>query len=71
MEEVREFLRVKQRLRGVRLALFKFFLVGSSEAPVLEVPFNHLSDLHDAMAKSRFVEGRMVEIMGMPRLAAC
>lgn len=44
------------------MALFKFFLVGSSEAPVLEVPFDHLSDLHHAMARSRFVEGRMVEI---------
>lgn len=49
---------------GVKLAQFKFFMVGSAEAPILEVPFDRLSDLHDAMVRTRFVEGRMVEING-------
>lgn len=48
------------------MALFKFFLIGSSETPLLDVPFEHLSDLHHAMECSRFVEGHMVAVNGEP-----
>lgn len=48
------------------MALFKFFLIGSAETPILDVPFEHLNELHCAMERSRFVEGRMVEVNGEP-----
>ena len=46
------------------MARFKFCLIGSSQAPVLELPMADVSELHDALSVSKYVEGRMVEIDG-------
>lgn len=46
------------------MSRFKFFLIGTNEAPVLELPVVDLHELHQKMQRSRFVEGRMVEING-------
>lgn len=43
---------------------FKFCLVGSPQAPILELPMVDVSELHVALARSKYVEGRMVEIDG-------
>lgn len=46
------------------MAAFKFFLVGTNEAPVLEVEADTLAQLSEIAARSRFIEGRMVEVDG-------
>ena len=51
-------------LRGKFVALFKFFMTGTSEAPVLDLPVNNLSELHAHANRARFLEGEMVEIDG-------
>jgi len=51
------------------MARFKFCLVGSSQAPVLELPMRDVSELHAALSVSKFVEGLMVEIDG--EVTAC
>ena len=44
------------------MARFKFCLVGSPQAPVLELPVEDLTHLHARLAAAKFVEGRMVAI---------
>lgn len=46
------------------MARFKFFLVGTTEAPVLEVEADTLRELGEMATRHRFVEGRMIEING-------
>lgn len=48
------------------MARFKFCLIGSSQAPVLELPATDVGDLHQMIERARFVAGRMVEIDGEP-----
>lgn len=43
---------------------FKFCLMGSAQAPVLELALADLSALHAALLRSKYVEGRMVEVGG-------
>ena len=43
------------------MARFKFYLIGSSDAPVLDVEAHDLTALNDAMSRNRFIEGRMAE----------
>jgi hypothetical protein len=49
---------------GGVMARFKFFLIGTTEAPVVEVEADSLRDLGEMAMRHRFVEGRMVEING-------
>jgi hypothetical protein len=49
---------------GGLMARFKFFLVGTTEAPVLEVEADTLRELGEMATRHRFVEGRMIEING-------
>lgn len=46
------------------MARFKFFLVGTNEAPVVEVEASTLQRLGEDLSRTRFVEGRMIEING-------
>lgn len=46
------------------MARFKFFLIGTNEAPVLETDAASLSQLNLALSHSRFIEARMIEIDG-------
>lgn len=48
------------------MARFEFCLIGTSQRPVLEIDARDVGDLHDAMARARFIEGRMVQIEGEP-----
>ena len=43
------------------MARFKFYMSGSAQPLVLEVGPRDISELHDAMARSRFVQGEIVE----------
>jgi hypothetical protein len=43
---------------------YKFFMIGTTEAPVLEVDAADLVELGEMAMRSRFVVGRMVEING-------
>ena len=43
------------------MARFKFYLIGSCDAPVLDVDAVDLHDLHRQMSCDRFVAGHMVE----------
>lgn len=45
---------------------FKFCLIGSTQHPVLELEAKDVGDLHHAIARARYVEGRLVEIGGEP-----
>lgn len=43
------------------MALFRFVVVGSSQQPVMDVDGVHdIAELHTLIARSRFVEGRLV-----------
>ena len=46
------------------MARFKFCLVGSPQTPIVEVDVHDLHHLHEIMSRSRFVEGRIVEVDG-------
>lgn len=41
------------------MARFKFFLIGSCDTPVLELPMADVGHLHDAISRARFIEGEM------------
>lgn len=43
---------------------FRFCMIGTSQQPVIEMPVGSLTELHELMDRSRFVEGRMVEVDG-------
>jgi hypothetical protein len=43
---------------------FKLCLVGSHQAPILEIGVSGIGELHDQLERSRHVLGRMVEIDG-------
>ena len=46
------------------MARFQFFLVGTSQSPVVEVGYKDLRELHEAIEHSRFLHGQLVEIEG-------
>lgn len=46
------------------MARFKFFLIGTNEAPVLEMEATSLRALNEDLSRNRFIEGHMVEING-------
>jgi len=46
------------------MARFKFFLIGTNEAPVLEMEATSLRQLNEDVSRNRFIEGHMVEING-------
>jgi hypothetical protein len=46
------------------MARFKFFLIGTTEAPILEVEADTLRQLGEMAMRNRFIEGHMVEING-------
>jgi hypothetical protein len=52
------------------MALYKFFLIGTNEAPVVEVEVDTLRELGESAIRNRFIEGRMVEIDGQARACA-
>jgi hypothetical protein len=43
------------------MARFKFYLIGSSDAPVLDVEAADLRALNHQMSSCRFIEGHMAE----------
>jgi hypothetical protein len=43
------------------MARFKFYLIGSSDAPVLDVEAADLRELNQQMSSCRFIEGHMAE----------
>lgn len=45
---------------------FRFCLVGTPQSPVLELEARDVRELHHSLARTRFIEGRMVEIDGEP-----
>lgn len=45
---------------------FKFCLIGSPQAPILELHARNVCELHHSLGCSRYIEGRMVEIEGEP-----
>lgn len=46
------------------MAQFRFFLVGSSQAPLVEVEHQDLGELYETITRCRFLQGRLVEIDG-------
>jgi hypothetical protein len=46
------------------MARFRFSLVGTPQRPILDIAVRDLGELHHALARARFIEGRMVEIDG-------
>ena len=46
------------------MARFRLFLMGTTQAPVLDVVASNLYELNKAMEHRRFLEGQMVEIDG-------
>ena len=44
------------------MARFQIYLLGSNQAPVVEVVYGDLRELSGAIERSRFLEGRLVEI---------
>ena len=46
------------------MARFMFALVGTSQAPVLELPVASVAELKAAISRARFIDGVMVEIDG-------
>jgi hypothetical protein len=44
------------------MARFKFYLIGSCDAPVLDVAVADLHELNAQMSCNRFVEGHMTEV---------
>lgn len=43
------------------MARFKFFLIGSSQTPVLDVDAADLRELNDIVSRNRFIEGHIAE----------
>jgi hypothetical protein len=43
---------------------YKFFMIGTTEAPILEVEAADLVELGEMAVRSRFVIGRMIEVDG-------
>ncbi|MBB4096971.1 hypothetical protein [Sphingomonas kyeonggiensis] len=43
------------------MARFKFFLIGSTDAPVLDVEAIDLAELHALMSRERFIAGHMAD----------
>ena len=41
------------------MARFKFFLIGSSDAPILDLPVDSVRALNEVITRSRFIEGEM------------
>ena len=48
------------------MALFKFFLIGSTQAPVLDVDATSIGELRADLARERFLAARTVEVDGNP-----
>ncbi len=46
------------------MARFRFFMIGTTESPVLELELDTLRELGEMAMRHRFIEGRMVEING-------
>lgn len=46
------------------MATFRFFLVGTSQSPIVEVEHANLQDLHATIECRRFLLGKMTEIDG-------
>lgn len=57
-------LAARAQSKGRMMAKFKFCLTGSPQMPIVEVDATDLHHLHQLMDRSRFVEGRMVEVDG-------
>jgi hypothetical protein len=43
------------------MARFRFHLIGGVQAPVVDVPVAGISELHQMLARSRYVEGILEE----------
>ena len=43
------------------MGLFRFHLIGSSQAPVLEVAANSVGELNEIVSRQRLMEARMTE----------
>lgn len=43
------------------MGLFRFHLIGMTQAPLLEIAADTVGDLNELMSRSRFIEGRMTE----------
>lgn len=48
------------------MAKFRFCLIGTPQAPVLEIDVGNISELHHWISRARFIEGRMIRIDGEP-----
>ena len=46
------------------MARFKICMMGTAQAPILELDARDVAELHHSLGRARFVEGRMVEIDG-------
>lgn len=51
------------------MAVFRFHLIGTTQAPIIEVAHADLRELNDAIERRRFAEGKMIEIDG--RIVEC
>jgi hypothetical protein len=45
------------------MARFRFFLMGSSQAPIVEIPVADLGQLGEMVRFNRFLEGRIVDCL--------
>lgn len=41
------------------MARFKFYMVGTSDTPALELPFANVRELNEVITRSRFIKGHM------------
>lgn len=48
------------------MARFKFFLIGSAQAPVLDVDASDLGELSEDLGHTRFLLARTSEVDGVP-----
>jgi hypothetical protein len=48
------------------MARFKFFLIGSTQAPVLDVEATSIAQLQADLTRERFLVARTVEVDGSP-----
>lgn len=46
------------------MARFKFSLIGTPQAPILDLPVSNVAELHAAIGRARFIDGEMVEVDG-------
>ena len=46
------------------MARFMFALIGTHQTPILELPVSSVAELNMAIARTRFIDGLMVEIDG-------